>query len=231
MLDFFPSGFPGKPCHFLLRMGWRMGHGQEKGKEQENATAAEQHFRGKVISAWPRNKMYIFASLSGFPTQRERKPKAHADLARSLNVSQRLIYYKETTMRTDGEHKADAELKSKQRWTILQLTIRKRGGSGGGSADAVGKKSLTRETSDWAKSGSQEGTPQGCPPAMWNDIPSGFPGLVQNGHTWSSQMESSKKSEVVKATKYQKTYYTRKAFWTRAWLLHFLSWKQALQYF
>lgn len=116
MLDFFPSGFPGKPCHFLLRMGWRMGHGQEKGKEQENArTAAEQHFRGKVVSAWPRNKMYIFASLSGFPTQRERKPKAHADLARSLNVSQRLIYYKETTMRTDGEHKADAELKSKQR--------------------------------------------------------------------------------------------------------------------
>lgn len=226
MLDFFPSGFPGKPCHFLLRMGWRMGHGQEKGKEQENATAAEQHFRGKVVSAWPRNKMYIFASLSGFPTQRERKPKAHADLARSLNVSQRLIYYKETTMRTDGEHKADAELKSKQRWTILQLTISKRGGS----ADAVGKKSLTRETSDWAKSGSQEGTPQGCPPAMWNDIPSGFPGL-QNGHTGSSQMGSSKKSEVVKATKYQKTYYTRKAFWTRAWLLHFLSWKQALPYF
>ena len=73
------------------------------------------------------------------------------------------------------------------------------------------KKSFTRETSDWTKSGRHGGTPQGCFHAMGNATHSGFPG-VWNGRTWSSQKEISKKSEVIKATEYQKAYYTGKAF-------------------
>lgn len=52
-------------------------------------------------------------------------------------------------MGTDGAHKADAELESKERGTILLLTIRHQGGS----ADDVEKKSFTRETGDWTTSG------------------------------------------------------------------------------
>lgn len=87
------------------------GRKAKRKRKQERNRAALRRESGFCLAT--RQNLYFLLRLSSFPTERERKLKAHADLARPLNVTQHLIYYKETTMRTDGAHKADAELKSK----------------------------------------------------------------------------------------------------------------------
>lgn len=207
MLDFSQASLE---SHVTSYCKWGGGWGRPRRKAEKKGKQGQPLSKPSKVRWFllgNETEFILLLRLSSFPTERERKLKAHADLARPLNVTQHLIYYKETTMGTDGAHKADAELESKERGTILLLTIRHQGGS----ADDVEKKSFTRETGNWTTSGWHGWTLQGRFHATGNATHSGFPG-VWNGHTRLSQKEISKKSEVVKATEYQKASYTGKAF-------------------
>lgn len=211
MLDFSQASLD---SHVTSYCKWGGGWGRPRRKAETKGKQEQQLSKPSKVQCFllgNETESIFLLRLSSFPTERERKLKAHADLARPLNVTQHLIDYKETTMGTDGAHKADAELKSKERGTILLLTIRHQGGRADDMAVQMTKKSFTRETSDWTASGWHGRTPQGRFHATGNATHSGFPG-VWNRHTRLSQKEISKKSEVVKATEYQKASYTGKAF-------------------
>lgn len=148
--QFFGCGGPwlpawlGRPSHFVLRvgLGWRQGRRQ---REKELKTTSPQFYRfSKAEQFLPASetRLYVSSLVEETSPPRDRKLEA-----RALNGIQHLNIFPRNHQREQmGQHKADADLKSKERWTILQLTR-----EWGGGTDNMAKEPFTLERSYWER--------------------------------------------------------------------------------